>query len=153
MRVVSSKQTSLPHQVVFRREPLPGFPELEREWGSLEAAGHPSFFTSWHWIGTLLAALPPASRPKLLRGTAHGQTVSLALLGANQTRRRSGLVRSRGLYLNQTGDPRFDALTIEHNGILAVAEWELVVWDELVRWFAGLRAEAHELHIGGGAAR
>jgi CelD/BcsL family acetyltransferase involved in cellulose biosynthesis len=153
MRVVSSKQTSLPHQIVFRREALPRFSELEREWGSLEAAGHPSFFTSWHWIGTLLAALPPASRPKLLRGTAHGQTVSLALLGANQTRRRRGLVRSRGLYLNETGDPRFDALTIEHNGILAAAEWELVVWDELIGWFAGLRAEADELHIGGSQRR
>jgi CelD/BcsL family acetyltransferase involved in cellulose biosynthesis len=153
MRVVCSKRTSLPHQIVFRREALPGFSELEREWGSLEAAGHPSFFTSWHWIGTLLAALPPASRPKLLRGTAHGQTVALALLGANQTRRRRGLVRSHGLYLNETGDPRFDALTIEHNGILAAAEWELVVWDELVRWFAGLPAEADELHIGGSQRR
>jgi CelD/BcsL family acetyltransferase involved in cellulose biosynthesis len=126
---------------------------LECQWRRLEAVGNPSFFTSWHWIGTLLAALPPASRPKLLRGIAHGQTVSLALLGANQTRRRRGLVRSRGLYLNETGDPRFDALTIEHNGILAAAEWELVVWDELVRWFAGLRAEADELHIGGSQRR
>src|SRR5580704_9875651 len=153
MRVVSSKRTSLPHQIVFRREALPGFSELEREWGSLEAAGHPSFFTSWHWIGTLLAALPPASRPKLLRGTAHGQTVALALLGANQTRRRRGLVRSRGLYLNETGDPRFDVLTIEHNGILAAAEWELGVWDELIGWFAGLCDEADELHVGGSQRR
>jgi CelD/BcsL family acetyltransferase involved in cellulose biosynthesis len=138
---------------VFRREALPGLPGLEREWRTLEAAGHPSFFTSWHWIGTLLAALPPASRPKLLRGTAHGQTVSLALLGANQTRRRHGLVRSRGLYLNETGDPRFDALTIEHNGILAAAEWELVVWEELIGWFASLRGEADELHIAGSQRR
>src|SRR5204863_3451519 len=111
------------------------------------------FFTSWHWIGTLLAAVPPASRPKLLRGTAHGRTVSLALLGARETRRRRGLVRSRGLYLNETGDPRFDALTIEHNGILAAAEWELVVWDELIGWFASLRDEADELHVGGSQRR
>jgi CelD/BcsL family acetyltransferase involved in cellulose biosynthesis len=153
MRVVSSKRTSVPCRIVFHREALPGFSELEREWRTLEAAGHPSFFTSWHWIGTLLAAVPPAARPKLLRGTAHGGTVSLALLGANETRRRHGLVRSRGLYLNETGDSRFDALTIEHNGILATAEWELVVWDELIGWFAGLRAEADELHIGGSHRR
>jgi CelD/BcsL family acetyltransferase involved in cellulose biosynthesis len=150
---VSSNRTRIPCQIVFRREALPELPGLEREWRTLEAAGHPSFFTSWHWIGTLLAALPPASRPKLLRGTAHGQTVSLALLGANHTRRRRGLVRSRGLYLNETGDPRLDGLTIEHNGILAAAEWEPVVWEELIGWFAGLRGEADELHIAGSQRR
>jgi CelD/BcsL family acetyltransferase involved in cellulose biosynthesis len=134
---------------VFCLEALPPLSELEREWRKLEAAGNPSFFTSWHWIGTLLSALPPASRPKLLRGNAGGETAALALLGANQTRRRRGLVRSRCLYLNETGDPRFDALTIEHNGILAAAEWELVIWDELIGWFAGLGGEADELNVGG----
>jgi CelD/BcsL family acetyltransferase involved in cellulose biosynthesis len=138
---------------VFGVEALPPLPELEREWRRLEAAGNPSFFTSWHWIGTLLSALPPASRPTLLRGSADGSTVALALLGANETRRRLGLVRSRGLYLNETGDPRFDALTIEHNGILAAAEWELVIWEELIGWFASLRDAADELHIGGSQRR
>jgi CelD/BcsL family acetyltransferase involved in cellulose biosynthesis len=141
--------TSASRRVEFELEALPLLAELEREWRRLEAAGNPSFFTSWHWIGTLLSALPPGNRPKLLRGRAHGETVSLALLGANETRRRRGWVRSRGLYLNETGDPRFDALTIEHNGILAVADWEFVVWDELIGWFASLRGEADELHVGG----
>ena len=145
--------TSASRHVEFGLEPLPALAELEREWRRLEAAGTPSFFTSWHWIGTLLSAIPSANRPRLLRGRAHGKTVSLALLGANETRRRRGLVRSRGLYLNETGDPRFDALTIEHNGILAAAEWELVVWDELISWFAGLRGEADELHVGGSQRR
>ena len=145
--------TTTSRHIVFYLEALPPLSELEREWRKLEAAGNPSFFTSWHWIGTLLSALPPASRPKLLRGSAGGETVALALLGANQTRRRRGLVRSRCLYLNETGDPRFDALTIEHNGILAAAEWELVVWDELIGWFASLRGEADELHVGGSQRR
>src|SRR5260370_16472352 len=140
-------------QLVFRREPLPPVPELEREWRSLEAVGHPSFFISWHWIGTLLTAVPPANRLKLLRATVHGETVALALLGARNHRRRSGLVRSCCLYLNETGDACFDSLTIEHNGILAAAEWELVVWDELVDWFASLRGEADELHVGGSPRR
>ena len=145
--------TPTSRHIVFYLEDLPPLSELEREWRKLEAVGNPSFFTSWHWIGTLLSALPPASRPKLLRGNAGGETVALALLGANQTRRRRGLVRSRCLYLNETGDPRFDALTIEHNGILAAAEWELVVWDELIGWFASLRGEADELHVGGSQRR
>jgi len=145
--------TSTSRHVEFRREALPPLPELEREWRLLEAAGNPSFFTSWHWIGTLLAAVPLASRPKLLRGSANGQTAALALLGANETRRRRGLVRSRGLYLNETGDPRFDSLTIEHNAILAAAQWEPVIWDELISWFAGLQDGADELHVGGSLRR
>jgi CelD/BcsL family acetyltransferase involved in cellulose biosynthesis len=136
-------------RIVFGLETLPPLSTLECEWRKLEAAGNPSFFTSWHWIGTLLSALPPTSRPKLLRGSALGKTVSLALLGANETRRRYGLVRSRGLYLNETGDPKFDSLMIEHNGILAAADWERVVWDELIGWFAGLSDDADEFHVHG----
>jgi len=98
--------------VEFSREALPPLGTLEREWRTLEAVARPSFFTSWQWIGTLLAAVPAASRPSLLRGAAQGQTVGLALLGAGTIRRRHGLVKSRALYLNETGDPRFDAITI-----------------------------------------
>jgi CelD/BcsL family acetyltransferase involved in cellulose biosynthesis len=145
--------TSTSRNIEFGLEALPALAELESEWRRLESSGNPSFFTSWHWIGTLLSALPPARRPKLLRGTACGETVSLALLGVNQTRRRAGLVRSRGLYLNETGHPRFDALTIEHNGVLAAEGWELAVWDELIHWFSTLRGEADELHIGGSPRR
>ena len=126
---------------------------LECQWRRLEAVGNPSFFTSWHWIGTLLAAVPSARRLKLLRGSANGATVALALLGANETRRRWKLVRSRCLYINETGDPSLDLLTIEHNGILAAAEWEPVVWDNLIGWFRGLHGETDELHIGGSLQR
>ncbi|MBV9203583.1 MAG: GNAT family N-acetyltransferase [Alphaproteobacteria bacterium] len=145
--------TSKPRRIELHSEALPPLPLLECQWRRLEAVGNASFFTSWHWMGTLLAALPPTSRPKLLRGCANGATVALALLGADDTRRRHGLVRSRGLFVNETGDPRFDALTIEHNGILAAAEWERSIWSELVSWFAGLHGEADELHIGGSLRR
>jgi CelD/BcsL family acetyltransferase involved in cellulose biosynthesis len=141
------------HQIVFRREALPSPTVLEQEWRALEAVGHPSFFTSWQWIGTLLAALPPASRPMLLRGSVDGQSIALALLGAHQTRRRHGLVRSRGLYLNETGDPCLDSLTIEHNGLLATAPCEPIVWSELIAWLAGLRDEADEFHLRGSLIR
>ena len=141
------------HRVEFRHESLPPLAALEHEWRMLEAAGRPSFFTSWQWIGTLLDMVPPASRPKLLRGRVHGETVALALLGANASRRRHGLVRSRGLHLNETGDRRFDTLTIEHNGILAAASFEAIIWDELIAWFADACHEADELYVGGSQLR
>ena len=137
--------------VEFSREALPPLATLEREWRTLEAVARPSFFTSWQWVGTLLAALPAASRPSLLRGAARGETVGLALLGAGITRRRHGLVRSRALYLNETGDPRFDAITIEHNGILAPAGQEAAVFDAAVKWFADLDEVADELYVSGSA--
>jgi CelD/BcsL family acetyltransferase involved in cellulose biosynthesis len=140
-------------EVMFHRETLPPPAALEREWRTLETLARPSFFTSWHWIGTLLAALPRTQLPSLLRGVAGGRTVALALLGAGVSRRRNGLVRSRALYLNETGDPHFDALTIEHNGILAVAEREATVFDSALAWFAGLREEADELHFSGSLRR
>ncbi len=139
--------------VEFRREALPPAAVLEPEWRALEAVARPSFFTSWAWIGTLLAAVPAASRPMLLRGRARGETVALALLGSARTARRRGLIRSRGLYLNETGDSRFDAMTIEHNGILTAAEGEPAVLDAVLGWFAGLRGEADELNLNGSLRR
>ena len=77
----------------------------------------------------------------------------MALLGKNLSRRRLGLVRSRGLYLNETGNPRFDSLTIEHNGILAANGRETEAVDKLVAWFADLGGEADELHLNGALQR
>src|SRR6202048_5528174 len=136
-------------EVEFHRETVPPPAALEHEWRTLETVARPSFFTSWHRIGTLLAALPRTQLPSLLRGVAGGRTVALALLGAGVSRRRNGLVRSRGFYLNETGDAHFDALTIEHNGILAGAEREARVFDAALAWFARLRAAADELPSSG----
>ncbi len=147
------ERANIAGEVEFHRETLPPLAALEHEWRTLETFARPSFFTSWHWIGTLLAALPRTQLPSLLRGVADGRTVALALLGAGVSRRRNGLVRSRGFYLNETGDPHFDALTIEHNGILAAAGREAAVFDAALAWFAGLRAEADELHFNGSLLR
>ena len=103
--------------------------------------------------GALPSSPPPAGRPQLLRGIAQDETVALALLGASDSCRRFGLVRSRGLHINETGDPRFDSLTIEHNGILAVPAYHSMIWDNLFAWFAGLDDEGDELHLSGSLLR
>jgi CelD/BcsL family acetyltransferase involved in cellulose biosynthesis len=135
--------------IQFRREPLPPLAAIETEWRSLEAAAMPSFFISWHWIGTFLTALPEGKRPDLLRGSLRGETVALALLGAKLVRRRCGLIRSRTLFLNETGDADYD-LTIEHNGLLVAARYREAATDALIGWFSesGIH-DADELYIGG----
>lgn len=136
-------------EVRFHRVVLPPLAELEGEWRRLEALAAPSFFTSWHWIGTWLAALPAVNRPALMRGIAQDRTVALALLEATVIHRRHGLIRSRSLYLNETGDRRFDTLTVEHNAVLAVRGIEAAAEDALIGWFAEHGEEADELHLGG----
>jgi hypothetical protein len=147
------KPTGAACEVEFRREALPPLSILEREWRMLETHATPSFFTSWWWVGTLLATVPACHCPSLLRGMMRGETVALTLLGSNVTRRRHGLVRSRGLYLNEVGDARFDVLTIEHNGILAAAAHEPAIYKAALEWFASLSEEADELYFSGSMRR
>jgi CelD/BcsL family acetyltransferase involved in cellulose biosynthesis len=135
--------------IEFRREALPPLAALETEWRNLEPAAMPSFFTSWHWIGTFLMALPEGKRPDLLRGSLGGETIALALLGAQLVRRQGGLIRSRALFLNETGDADYD-LTIEHNGLLVETRYRQAAADALVAWFAEYGAhDADELYVGG----
>jgi CelD/BcsL family acetyltransferase involved in cellulose biosynthesis len=136
-------------EVIFQHEPLPPLGELEREWRALETAAEASFFISWAWIGTLLNTIPADRRPMLLRGREGGETVALGLLGSATTRRRHGLIRARGLYLNEIGDPQYDVMTIEHNRLLTAADCETRAHDALAAWFAAHGGEADELYLSG----
>jgi CelD/BcsL family acetyltransferase involved in cellulose biosynthesis len=120
-------------------------PGLGEAWRSLEQRADGSFFLSWRWIGSWLAALPPGIEPLCLRARAGGEIVGLALLTPRRSR-RAGLVAARQLHLNATGDPDLDRPTIEYNGFLldrrvaAEAEQALLqflaaqatLWNELV---------------------
>ena len=99
---------------------------LEAEWRALEQRAHASFFLSWDWIGTLLDSVERLDAPQVLRIAAGHELKGLALLWSGR-QRRHGFVRTRSLHLNETGRPEFDRITIEHNGILAVAGEEVAV--------------------------
>ncbi|AMO07692.1 MULTISPECIES: GNAT family N-acetyltransferase [Mycobacteriaceae] len=120
-----------PGDVVFSVEPIDTLDGLEREWRRLEVEAAPSFFLSWQWIGTLLEMVPPSAMPRVLRGTADGRTVALAVLGDAQIRRHH-IVRARRWVLNATGDPRLDCIFPEHNGLLADPD---VGWEGLIEAF------------------
>lgn len=130
--------------VAFTIEPVGALDELEQEWRRLEATATPSFFLSWNWIGTLLEMVPRAARPSLLRGTADGRTVALAVLGDAEIRRHR-VVRARRWVLNATGDPRLDSICLEHNGLLAAPD---IGWEGLMQAFCAA-AEIDELSFPG----
>jgi CelD/BcsL family acetyltransferase involved in cellulose biosynthesis len=140
-------------RIEFRREPISSLALLAEEWQSLERISSPSFFLSWHWIGTFLEALPEAARPQLLRGSRHSETVALALCGYAIRRRAKGFIRSRAFSINETGQSCFDCITIEHNSFLARAGLETAVMASAVEWFAGLRGEVDELRLAGSFLR
>ncbi len=133
--------------ITFRVEPMGPLAELERDWRRLEADAAPSFFLSWNWIGTLLETIPPEVAPRLLRGTVGGRTVALGVLG-DASIRRHRVVRARRWVLNATGDPEFDCVHLEHNGLLAAPQ---AGWAGLLDAFANT-AGVDEIGLPGVAA-
>ena len=125
-------------------EPVPPLAVLAHEWLGLESRAQSSFFTAWPWIGHWLARLPASVATELLRVRAQGRTVGLAIVCRRDQVRRALPGKSRALYVNCTGDPALDELTIEYNGLLAETGREAEVlqaaivalaqdasWDEL----------------------
>jgi CelD/BcsL family acetyltransferase involved in cellulose biosynthesis len=130
--------------VAFAIEPILSVDRLAHEWQLLEREVAPSFFGSWHWIGTLLDVLPAESRPRLLRGTAAGATVALGLLGDARIHRHR-VISARRWVLNATGDPAADSIHVEHNGLLADPE---MGWEGLLDAFVAAK-DVDELCLSG----
>lgn len=97
---------------------LPPMAQLQQTWRALEARADLSFFQSWTWIGAWLESLPGHISPLLLCVARDGVTIGLGIL-SSLTLRRHGVLRSHALFLNTTGDPALDEITIEYNGFLA----------------------------------
>lgn len=92
---------------------------IEKPWTELESRSDASFFQSWGWISCWLAALPRERLPMAAIVSGPNKTViGLALLGRHR-KFRHGALPSSGYFLHETGDARFDSLTIEYNGVLA----------------------------------
>lgn len=117
---MAKELNNTPHvdRVAFSLESFPGLDALRKRWLALEQRARCTFFLSWSWIGTWLEE--SGIQPIVLCGKSHGRTVCLALLHKH-TRVRHGVLRSRGLFVNETGDPEQDIIAIEHNGLLCEA--------------------------------
>jgi CelD/BcsL family acetyltransferase involved in cellulose biosynthesis len=126
--------------------PQYGLEELEELWGAVEPRARSSVFQSWLWVGTWLSTLPRARWPELLifEGAA-GEPSGLVLLGRSRRWRRR-FVHTRGLHVQETGDPALDVLTVEYNAPLAIAGEEGEVWDALLGHLR-TRSGWDELHV------
>jgi CelD/BcsL family acetyltransferase involved in cellulose biosynthesis len=102
------------HDFTVTLEPAKRAAGLEAAWRDLEDRADGSFFTSWNWIGTWLATIEAA--PLLLTVHRQGTVIALALLQPAHLRRLG--LQTNALFLNQSGDPAQDIITIERSGIL-----------------------------------
>jgi hypothetical protein len=92
--------------------------------------------------------LHPAVGAELLRVERAGTVIGLGIL-VRRVVRRHGFLRSRGLFLNCTGDPLLDEITIEHNGFLAQRGAERDVAQSCLTFLLGRRADWDEIFLEG----
>jgi hypothetical protein len=132
--------------------PLPSLSRLEEQWRDAGAGEGGSFFTAWPWVGTWLASLPPAVVPYMVRLEEDGEFRGCAIAVRSDSRCGKITVRRR-LYINATGNPALDCLTIEHNGFAGRSSDDPLAWRSLLQWFRSGAAQADELFIPGVTCR
>lgn len=119
---------------------------LERAWRELESRADGSFFTSWTWIGAWLRSLPAALYPRLVQVNLAGEVVGLALFTPCR-QRRHGFLRARSLVLNATGDPSYDSIMVEYNGILADRRMQPEVEDAVLNHLLRHSRDSEEIYF------
>jgi len=109
-------------------------------WEDLGRRARCHYFLSPGFVEVWLDELPLRVRPRLCAVCRAGEPVAAFFLGSRRVFRH-GVLPSRARFLNTSGDPRYDELTLEHNAVLCepgaaptLREWlELLPgdWDEL----------------------
>ena len=106
-------------------------------WHALEANNR-NYFLAWPWVDHWLSSLPRSHAPHMVVFRDGNAAVAAGLFGHRRVVRHH-VMPSRAWFLQSTGDPRFDELTVEHNGLVGarVSLAALVAglpdeWDELV---------------------
>jgi CelD/BcsL family acetyltransferase involved in cellulose biosynthesis len=145
----AASKNSPPMEVTL--EPIEALEAVEDCWTRLyKQTSSQSFFLSWAWVGALLRNTPRPRWPALLQVRSGASLIALGLLGASTTWRHRWL-RSRGLHLNEIGDPAFDKITIEHSGLLCRAGMELDAVSAVLRHLMQ-RSDWDELYLSGVSA-
>ena len=126
---------------------IPPLVELASLWQELESRARPSFFLTWSWIGNWLASIEAhVQRGWLLSARRHGRLVGLAIVFDAPIRRRL-LPMGRAAFVNETGVPEFDALSIEYNDFLVDTRWQKVVRDAMFERLCAVGSSWREVHM------
>jgi CelD/BcsL family acetyltransferase involved in cellulose biosynthesis len=128
------------------------WPRVVSIWDQLfHEAWKPSVFLSAAWTGTWLETYGDKLHPLILIFEHKEQVVGACLLV--ESRGRHGIVRTRRLSLNASGEDASESTYIEYNGVLSISGWETAVGDALARDIAARRWDELSLDgISGGPA-
>ena len=122
--------------------------DIEGVWLDLERRSDCSFFQSWGWISCWLNHLPEGLNPWVLIVSTGREVVGLGvLIGLQEV--RHAFVRSNSLYLNETGNPEVDPITLEYNGFLADRRFAGTVVCRILEWLVESKDDWDELNLGG----
>jgi CelD/BcsL family acetyltransferase involved in cellulose biosynthesis len=135
-------------KIEFVLAPIESQATLESTWRGTAARVQPYFFLSWGWIGTWLATLPADLKPLLLTARRDGTAIGVAIV-MTRTIRQTLRATATGFHLHSTGDPRWDCISIEHNGFLCAPADAADLAAEFFEWFAGDAAAGEELRLPG----
>ena len=150
-------------QYTLTTVPLSDYSRLADDWRLLETRAETSFFLSWSWVGTWLESYSPDV--DVLSAYFKGELVALCLLCKSSFSSWKHF-NSRRLHIHQTGDPKFDQIWTEYNGILCSVRHAFHVqplvlpylierysgWDEL-QVGAVTKDVAERLHVSSGLMR
>jgi CelD/BcsL family acetyltransferase involved in cellulose biosynthesis len=98
-------------------DPFKNLDQVRAIWEPLSEKNCVKYFLSWSWIENWIATLPEKTNLKLVVISANQAPLACFFLGG-RTRFRRILVKSEGLYLNNTGRKEMDIVYPEYNGIL-----------------------------------
>lgn len=107
-------------------------------WMSLEESADVTYFLSWGWIENWINSLPDHVKPELAV-FLEGNIPRLAFFIGKMTLQRTmgdfhgqrHLFKTRGWFLNTTGIPEFDRVSMEYNGFLCKQDESFQLMDIL----------------------
>ncbi|MBV1882617.1 MAG: GNAT family N-acetyltransferase [Pseudomonadales bacterium] len=97
--------------------PFLEFNQTKSIWLGIEKNAVHSYYLSWAWMGNWLECLSEQDKVVFVFGICRSKPVFCYFLGLTKGF-DSKFIYSKRAYLNGTGDPSKDAISIEHNGIL-----------------------------------
>ncbi len=122
--------------------------ELETDWLELQKTADYSFFTSWSWVKTWISLLPDASKLTLIQVYSAKKIIALGVISKKRNVRNK-LFQSKGFYLHETGDLKYDQLTIEYNDLLVNKDYKNEVWEFLLNKINSNNLDWNEFYVSG----
>ena len=146
LEILDQRRMSDGCQVAVKK--ISGSASIKALWLELQGRSDYSFFQSWTWISAWLDSSPDDADMLLLEARREERIVGLAVLGHN-TIRRHNIFSSEALLVSESGNPTYDALTVEHSGLLIERGIEVPVIRSCLEFLRDTHISWDEFYVSG----